>query len=159
MFDKTAISRRFFSCYPGQSRRELAKLFGVGKSAVIEWAQQGTVPWSKRKYLSDSQAISWDWLIEGMEPQGSLKEKTTPVSTSPNFDMAGINQRFLSLFPKMTLTQIAMALNVTPGAVSGWNRNFSQVSWERLLGAVQTFDVRWDWLIDGLEPKYRDQRD
>lgn len=158
MLDKKAISSRFFSCYPGKSRRDLAILFCVGKSAIIEWATKGTVPWSKLKFLSDSQAISWDWILEGLEPKESPKAAVIPDSTSPSFDRAGINQRFLSLFPKMTLTQIAAVLNVTSGAVSGWNRNFSQVSWERLCNAVDSFAVRWDWLIDGLEPKYRDQQ-
>lgn len=158
MFDKKALGIRFFSCYPGKSRRELAILFGVGKSAVIEWANKGTVPWSKLKFLSDSQAINWDWILEGLEPKESRKTAVTPDSTNPNFDRAGINQRFLSLFPEMTLTQIASVLNVTSGAVSGWNRNFSQVSWKRLCHAVDSFAVRWDWLIDGLEPKYRNRQ-
>lgn len=155
MFDKMAISNRFFSCYPGKSRRDMARIFGVCKATVTEWAREGNVPWSKLKCLSDSQAVSWDWLLDGMEPKESAKEAIVYDSTKPKFDSAGINQRFLSLFPDMTQTQIAHALGVTPGAVHEWHKNICQVSWQRLLDATETFGVRWDWLIDGLGPKLR----
>lgn len=113
------------------------------------------MPWSKLKYLSDSQAVSWDWILDGAEPKDSVKEAKTPKTASPKFSKAGINRRFLSLFPEMTLTQIAAVLGVRPGTVSEWKRNKSQVPWERLEYAVVALDVRWDWLIDGLEPKLR----
>lgn len=155
MIDKKAIGERFFLCYTGMLKVDIARMFNVSQPTVTEWEKEGNVPWSKLKYLSDSQAVSWDWILEGTEPQESAKPAIIPESTSPTFDRAGINQRFLSLFKGMTQPEIAKHLNVTPGAVSGWNRNFSQVSWKRLMDAVETYGVRWDWLIDGLEPMNR----
>lgn len=159
MLNRMEFSRRFFSCYPDLSRGSMARLFKVSQPTVSEWAREGNVPWSKLKYLSDSQAVSWDWILEGVKPKNSSKAAKQPRFTSPKFNRTGINHRFLSLFPNMTLTQLAAILGVTSGAVSGWNRGFSQVSWERLYYAVTTFGVRWDWLIDGLEPKYRKQQE
>ena len=133
----------------------LARLFGIRQSAVTEWARKGTVPWNKLKYLSDSQAVSWDWILEGREPKSSTKAVKIPGTTKPKFSRAGINKRFLSLFSDMNQTEIAAYQNVTSSTVSEWKKNKSQVSWERLEYAVVTFGVRWDWLIDGLEPRYR----
>ena len=155
MTDKKAIGKRFFLRYAGMLKVDMANMFNVSRPTVTEWEKEGNVPWSKLKYLSDSQAVSWDWILEGRRPQESIKPVTIPDSTSPEFDTAGINQRFLSLFDGMTHLEIAKHLNVTRGAVSGWNRNFSQVSWKRLSDAVKVYGIRWDWLIDGLEPKNR----
>ena len=130
-------------------------IFDVGKGAVTGWANKGTVPWSKLKYLSDSQAVRWDWLLEGVEPKESLKIATVPDSRSPEFDNEEITKRFLSLFEHMKQKQIAALLKVATSTVSNWKRNKKKVGWERLADAVDTFGVRWDWLIDGLEPKYR----
>ena len=157
-FDKIAISKRFFSCYSEKSHGALARLFGIQPSAVGEWANKGTVPWNKLKYLSDSQAISWDWLLAGMEPRNSVKEAKTPKTVKPRFSRSGINRRFLSLLSKMSQTEIAIWPGVIPSVVSEWKRNKKQVPWQRLSDAVPAFGVRWDWLIDGLKPKYRDDR-
>ena len=154
MLDKMKISERFFSCYSGKLRREIGLLFGVRQGVVSEWATEGTVPWSKLKYLSDSQAVSWDWLLEGVEPKESLKVAIVPDSCSPEFDNEEITKRFLSLFEHMKQKQIAALLKVATSTVSNWKRNKKKVAWERLADAVDTFSVRWDWLIDGLEPKH-----
>ena len=156
MIDKMAISGRFFQCYPGMSRSVMARLFKVRSSTVTAWATRGIVPWSKLKYLSDSKAISWDWLLAGVEPRESVKEAKTPRSTRPKFNTIGINRRFLSLFPGMSQTQISERLEITPAAVHEWHKNKSQVSWERLADAISGFGVRWDWFIDGVGPKYRE---
>jgi len=158
MLDHMAISERFFSCYAGMSRSELAQIFGVRRSTITVFASKGSVPWSKLKYLSDSQSISWDWLIEGIGPKESDKEAIESRSTSPRFSKPGINRRFLSLYPNMTLTRIAALLGVTPSVTSEWKRNITRVPWERLQDAANTFGVRWDWLIDGREPKFRSQQ-
>lgn len=73
MIDKQAICGRFFSCYGDYSRRGLAKILGVRQPTVTEWSSGGRVPWNKLKYLSDSQGVSWDWLIDGIEPKWSRK--------------------------------------------------------------------------------------
>ena len=158
MIDKRAISIRFFSCYHDKSRRELAQLLGVKKPTVTEWATDGRVPWNKLKYLSDSQAVSWDWLIDGVEPKSSTKTPFVPSTTKPKFDKNGINRRFRSLFEELTQTQIAKLLDITPSAVNEWDAGTHQVPWKRLDYAASEFGVRWDWLIDGLEPKQREQQ-
>ncbi len=155
MFDKMAMSQRFFSCYPDKSRSELGEIFGVRRSTVAEWATNGTVPWSKLKYLSDSQAISWDWLIDGEEPKESSKKPNMPKTSKPIFPTARINRRFLSLYQGMTQTQIARALKAGTSTVNDWKTYKCQVPWQRLAQAVASFGVKWDWLIDGLEPKQR----
>lgn len=159
MLDKMAISKRFFLCFPGMSRSAMAQILGVRRSTVTEWASKGSVPWSKLKYLSDSQAVSWDWILQNMEPKDSQKAATPPDSTIPEFDSKGITQRFLSLFQGMTQTQIAAALSVTTSTVSDWKLNRRKVGWERLDDAVAAFGIRWDWLIDGLQPRYRERQE
>lgn len=136
----------------------MARMLGVRRSTVTEWASKGTVPWSKLKYLSDSQAVSWDWILLDIMPKASLKNATLPDSTLLEFDTQGITQRFFSLFQGMTQTQIAAALNVTTSTVSDWKQNRLKVGWERLDAAVATFKLRWDWLIDGLQPKHRERQ-
>jgi len=157
MIDRRAISERFFSCYHDKSRRELAELLDVKQPTVTEWATDGKVPWRKLKYLSDSQAVSWDWLFDGMEPKSSIKLPCVPPTTKPRFDKNGINRRFLSLFEKLTQTQIANVFGITPAAVNEWDAGTHQVPWSRQDYAANEYSVRWDWLIDGLEPKHREQ--
>lgn len=135
----------------------MAQIFGVRKGTVTIWANKGNVPWSKLKYLSDSQAINWDWLIEGWKPKDSEKEIVIPATASPEFDRAGINDRFLSLFPNRSQTEIGIALGVSPATVHEWGIYRKQVGWLRLDNAVHMFGVRWNWLIDGCEPKYREK--
>lgn len=154
-----AISARFFSCYPGMSRGDVARIFKVNRTTVTEWATKGDIPWNKLKYLSDGQAVSWDWILEGTEPKESTKKAKTPLSTKPKFPRAGINRRFRSLYLEMKQINMANALGVTPATVTDWKKNKMQVSWARLEDAVNTFGVRWDWLLDGLEPKYLNSGD
>lgn len=155
MLDKKAIGERFFSCYPGLSRAEVGKIYGDSREFVTHWATKGTLPWSRLKYLSDSMAISWDWLLEGIEPKNSDKQAKVPRSKKPKFPRAAINRRFLELFGDLNQTEIANTLGVSSTTVSDWKHNKRRVGWERLEDAVTTFGVRWDWLLDGIEPQYR----
>ncbi|MCC8108441.1 MAG: helix-turn-helix domain-containing protein [Planctomycetes bacterium] len=155
-FDKEAIGGRFFSCYPGVSKRAVAHLLQSSQSYVVQWHTQGFLPWSKMKYLSDSQAISWDWLLEGIMPKESVKKARTPKSLNPTFPVAQINTRFFSLFPQTKQITIANIFEVTDGTVSNWKHNRAQVPWRRLAAVVHAFNLRWDWLIDGLPPKRRE---
>ncbi|MCC8166044.1 MAG: hypothetical protein LIQ31_07815 [Planctomycetes bacterium] len=154
--DRHAIGARFLSCYPGLSKLALAKLFQVSRVNVVQWRTQGALPWSKMKYLSDSQAISWDWLLEGVEPKESVKPAKRPRSLDPIFPTEKINRRFFSLFPRVKQIDIARMLGVTDGMVNSWKQNRAQVPWGRLAAAVHAFNLRWDWLIDGLPPKRRE---
>ncbi len=155
MINKQDICGRFFSCYGEYSRRGLAKLLGVSQPTVTEWSSGGRVPWNKLKYLSDSQGVSWDWLIDGMEPKLGRKKPRTPESTRPEFDAAPINERFFSLFQSMSQSTIARTFDIAPASVHEWSSDKSRVPWNRLAYAVRHFGVRWDWLLDGVDPKYR----
>lgn len=53
---------------------------------------------------------------------------------------------------------IAAELGVTSSTVSEWKRTKSKVPGDKLEYAVNKFDVRWDWLIDGVGLKYREQQ-
>lgn len=155
MIDRMAISKRFFACYPGVSRSKMAELFDVKAPGVTIWASKGRVPWINLKYLSDTQAVSWDWIIEGIEPKSSIKEPKAYKTTKLKFNRAKINQRFFSLYGDTKQTRIAAMIGVTPATVHDWSVNRRQIPWQRLADAVDAFGLRWDWLIDGLEPQYR----
>ena len=157
MLDKKAIGERFFSCYPGMSRAEVGEIYCDSREFVTHWATKGTIPWSRLKYLSDSKAISWDWLLEGIEPVSSEKQPKTPRSKKPKFPRSAINRRFLTLFKDLNQTEIANKLDVSSATVSDWKHNKRRVGWDRLEDAVHAFGVRWDWLIDGIGLQYREE--
>lgn len=71
MLDKSLITRRFFSCQVGMSRSQVGKVYGVERVTVVTWSTRFTISWSKLKYLSDSQAINWDWILEGIGEKNS----------------------------------------------------------------------------------------
>lgn len=157
MLDKSLITKRFFSCHEGLSRFQIGKIYGVKRVTVVGWAKRNKLSWSKLKYFVDSQALSWDWILEGVGEK--LHPDKTPIkrrSKTPKFQNEDITGRFLSLFNGEKQTMIAAELGVTSAAVSKWKYNLDKVPWEKLEYAVHKFGVRWDWLLDGLEPKYRD---
>ena len=69
-FDISAVNARFFSCFPDMKQPELSKLLKIRQPTVSQW-QSGMKPvsWSKLRFLVDSQGISWDWLLDGLEPK------------------------------------------------------------------------------------------
>ncbi len=139
------------------SSQEIALRYGVFHEAVLNWMKRETPPWRTLKYLCDSEGVSWDWLLEGIGPiYHPGKKKKKHRDKKPNFSTIRINHRFLTLFSGLKYTEIAAELGVTSSSVSEWKRNKRRVSWKRLEYAVDKFNVRWDWLIDGIEPKYRD---
>jgi hypothetical protein len=148
MLDRREINSRFFECFPTETRYALAKKFGVHHSLTYQWQEgKAPVPWHRLKNLVDEQELSWDWLIDGREPKHrkcSKKEALQPL------DRHAINQRFLSLFPGMSQTQIGEELGgINPGTVFKWRHDIAQVPWERLKYAVDHKSVTWEWLIEG----------
>ncbi|MCC8109445.1 MAG: hypothetical protein LIQ30_10485 [Planctomycetes bacterium] len=81
-----------------------------------------------------------------------------PDSTRPEFDVASINHRFFSLFQPQSQTIIARTFDIAPASVNEWIKDKSRVPWDRLDYAVRQFGVRWDWLLDGVVPKYRESK-
>lgn len=158
MVDRRAASNRFLSCYAGMRRKDLAALLQVHHVVITRWAKGANVPWNKLKFLSDSQGISWDWLLAGTEPMHSGKVPVNPESSHPPFDIPEINRRFVSLFTGMTQADIAQALEISLPTVNQWCHGVCRVPWKQLDFAVTHFGVRWDWLIDGIEPKHMEDK-
>ena len=153
MFNTKEINTRFLSCFPGKKRYELATLFGVSRSFVSQWvigAKQ--VPWDTLKQLVDAEQISWNWLLEGIEP------KFRPVGLAPfesglgSFETPGINGRFLDLFLDMNQKELAAHLGVTQPLISSWKRLEAQVPWDTLKQVVDSKRISWEWLLEGLPP-------
>lgn len=70
VFDTPGINNRFLSLFPDFTQKELAEYFGITQPVVSKWKTfDKQVPWDKLKHVVDSQGISWDWLLEGMEPR------------------------------------------------------------------------------------------
>ena len=91
--------------------------------------------WHSSSY-TDSQSISWDWLIEGIGPKESDKEPIEPRSTSPRFNKPGINRRLLSASsppcrPKgactARTTRTSLGASSTPSTHPGDSRPFGDI--------------------------------
>ncbi|MCC8109447.1 MAG: hypothetical protein LIQ30_10495 [Planctomycetes bacterium] len=157
MIDKRKVAERFLECHMKMSISEIAHKHGVAPVTVRNWEKRETPSWKTLKYLCDSQGISWDWLLDEVGvPHHPAKRVKKTVVKKPTFSTKNINHRFLSLFKGMKYSDIAAELGVTSSMVSEWKHRKSQVSWKKLDYVVQRYNVRWDWLIDGIEPKYRE---
>ncbi len=66
-----------------------------------------------------------------------------------------IGERFFSLYGDYSRDDLAALFGVGPSAISDWRNNRKKVPWDKLVFAVQTKGVTWDWLLEGREPKYR----
>ncbi len=160
MIDRRKVGDRFFECHMNLSLSEIAKKYRVTPVTILNWKKRDTPSWKALKYLCDSHGVSWDWLLDGVGvPYHPAKREKKTINKRPKFSKKNINHRFLSMFKGMKYNDIATELDVTPSVVSEWKQRKSQVPWKRLEYAVEKFNVRWDWLIDGIEPKYRDSDD
>ena len=147
MFDWKSIYERFAECHGASTPVQLAKKLNIHHSSVFQW-RSGTkpIPWHRMRSIVIRNHISWDWLLEGTN---SIKHRGD--SLTDDFDWVGISRRFLSLFPDKRQTAIANQLGVAQETVSKWCRGEKHVPWERLKEATVTFNIRWDWLIDGID--------
>ncbi len=147
MLDRTAVTKRFLSCFPGKEAVELAELFDVTPPTVFQWfSGVRNAPWERIKDVADTKGISWDWFIEGCEPKISRRKL---LKRSRPFDWQAINQRFLSLFPGISQKTLGKQLGVSQVSVWRWHNNKSNVPWEKLKYAVDHKSVSWEWLIEG----------
>ncbi len=157
--DKIAVGERFFSCYPKMTSHEAARFFKVSQSTVVMWKTQGLVPWRELKFLSDSQGISWDWLLEEFGEKYNGKPPKAIRNRHPKFPITAINNRFFTLYKGHTHAEIAQELEISISRIYSWQKHEELIPWRWLKYAVDTFGVRWDWLIDGLSPIYRNDDD
>ncbi len=157
MIDKNDVAKRFLDLHSDLTYAEIAKEYSVSLVTALNWGRSSTPSWKALKYFCDCHGISWDWLLEGQGPMvHPAKKKKRPRVKRPDFSTYRMNHRFLKLFKGMKIGEIAAELGITGSVVSEWRHGKSQVPWKRLEYAVDKFNVRWDWLIDGVEPKYRD---
>ena len=147
MFDRQGIYRRFNESYETETPYELAMKLGINHAIVYQWQKgERPIPWPRLKTLVTEQRLSWDWLIKGVGPKYCHCQKN---KRSESFEHHAINERFLSLFPKMSHAEIGKEIGVNPGTISKWRRGISQIPWERLKDAVDKKGVTWHWLLEG----------
>lgn len=147
MFDRQGIFARFADCYAAETIAALARMVGVHHSTVFQWRSgKNPIPWIRLKTIVDEYGITWDWLIEGIEPKHRRRRRN---EIQRPLESHAINQRFLSLFPNMSQAEIADELSINQTTVFKWANDISQVPWERLKYAVDNKDVAWEWLLEG----------
>lgn len=147
MLDRSEITKRFISCFPGKEPAELAGFFDVTPATVFQWLSGvRNVPWNRIKEVADIEGISWDWFVEGRKPKNINRK---PAKKSRPFDWEAINQRFLSLFSGISQKKIGIVVGVSQVSVYRWYHNKSNVPWEKLKYAVDHKNVSWEWLING----------
>lgn len=155
MFNCKEINTRFLSFFEGWTQYQIAEHYGISQSTVSEWATGKTqVPWEKLKELVDSQQVSWNWLLEGLGPRDRAVHLEPLEIESGKFCTPEINRRFLDLFPDMTQQQLAEYFDVTQPTISGWKTFDRQIPWERLKSIVDSKNVSWEWLLEGIPPIY-----
>ena len=155
MLDKSEINTQFFACLPGLNQKEIAHTLRVTPQTVNEWATGSKqVPWEKLKWLSDTKDIRWDWLLEGIGPKERPATLDREPCTNHTFELTAINMRFLEFYQHLSQVELARELNVTPGAVNAW-KMFRRRVWKKLAYLHDSKHVSWEWIIEGIEPKYQ----
>ncbi len=70
-------------------------------------------------------------------------------------DWNEIADRFFSLNPDKQQSEIAEQFQVRQVSVSRWKNHIEKVPMRVLEQTVDADGITWDWLFEGLEPKYR----
>lgn len=101
MLDKEGIYKRYIEDYAIPGITELAAYLGIKYQTIHGWKKgKYPIPWSRLKKLIDEKGLCWDWLIDGKEPKHRKRRKNEALKEE--LDRHAINQRYLSLFPKMS---------------------------------------------------------
>lgn len=66
-----------------------------------------------------------------------------------------IADRFFSLYPERQQSEIAKQFQVKQVSVSRWKNHIEKVPMRVLEQVIDSEGVTWDWLFEGVEPKYR----
>lgn len=147
MLDKTEVYERFALCHSAIRSAQLAKIFGVSRSTANRWKSGiNPIPLKNLKVVVDKQGVTWDWLMDGKEPQYRQDQKDKRCKP---LNRHAINKRFLSLFPGMSQAKIAEELGVRQTSVYRWRNDMAQVARECLKYAVDNKGVTWEWLLEG----------
>ena len=147
MLDRFGTYTRFVSCFPVHTSAALAEILKIDVSAVLQWkALKRQIPWEWLKIVVDTQVISWDWLLEGVEPKISpYRIGKRPTALNPRL----INKRFFAQFPDMSQAQIAKEVGVSQTSVYRWHKGTIIVKRECLKHAVDQKGTTWEWLLEG----------
>ncbi len=70
-------------------------------------------------------------------------------------DRQEIFNRFASCYAAPKLVELARMLGVTPKLIDHWKSGRAPIPWKKLKTLVHEQDLRWDWLIEGKEPKHQ----
>lgn len=62
-----------------------------------------------------------------------------------------IANRFFTLFSVKNQTALAEQLGVSTSAITDWKKGRSAIPWSKLIKAVESTGVTWDWLLTGKE--------
>lgn len=71
------------------------------------------------------------------------------------FDRQAIYARFAGCYGAESAVQLAGILGVNRKTVYQWESGARQVPWKRMKRVVDEQGLRWDWLLEGKEPKNR----
>lgn len=149
MPDKIGIYERYFACFSLNRPIDLAKMLKLNPTTIYQWKSgKCSVPRKRLKKLVDAEGLSWDWLLEGIEPKYRPNPSPPPKKAKP-FNWRRINKRFLSLFGEMTQEEIGMEVGVIQKTVSDWGLIKIPVPWAKLKYAVDKKGVTWEWLLEG----------
>lgn len=147
MFASKALFKRYAECYSVKKAAPLARTLGIAPQTVQAWQRgENPVPPVRLRKVVVEMGVSWDWLLEGLEPKLRHTRTLKPPET---FDWEEINARFLSLFTGKTQEEIAEELGIRQVNVSRWKSCVMHVPWDKLRHAVTVYGVTWDWLLEG----------
>ena len=147
MLDKVEIYKRFAACQAATTPAQIARIFGVSRPTASRWKSGlNPIPLKYLKQVADKYCVTWDWLMDGKEPQHRQKQKGKECKQLNRHD---INNRFLSLFPRMSQAKIAEELEVKQTSVFRWCNDRALIARESLKYAVDNKNVTWEWLIEG----------
>ncbi|MCD8244788.1 MAG: hypothetical protein LUD38_13555 [Parabacteroides sp.] len=75
------------------------------------------------------------------------------------FDRRAIYSRFAEFCGAESAVQLAGILGLNRKTVYQWESGARQVPWKRLKLVVDEQGIRWDWILEGKEPKNRPNHD
>ena len=70
-------------------------------------------------------------------------------------DKKQVYERFADCYSASKPADLVKALNLKSSTISNWKTGKKRIPWTRLKNAVDEFNVNWDWLLEGKQPKMR----
>ena len=74
--DYSNLPERFFSLFEGVPQKDLIVELRTQQAQASRWKSgKEKIPWAILEYAVDNKKVTWDWLLEGIEPKHRVKEK------------------------------------------------------------------------------------